>query len=162
MVKIEGVEFSITEEIISQVTSIPIIGKKFYRDRKVSRHVVVEFTKNQEEKVMLVKRGTHYLSSFIKPLWRFMLHAIIKYITLDTKFDHICTYHFMLLNHFSYGVKISFPLYLYLSMNDNINEFKDKNTRNHALHEGLLLLIYEHFKARTTSKQIKDKKEGKK
>ena len=47
-------------------------------------------------------------------------------------------------------------------MNDNINEFKDKNTRNPMLHEGLLLLIYEHFKARTISKQIKDRNEGKK
>ena len=47
-------------------------------------------------------------------------------------------------------------------MNDNINEFKEKNTRNHVLHEGILLLIYEHFKAMTISKQIKDRKEGKK
>ena len=47
-------------------------------------------------------------------------------------------------------------------MNDNINEFKDKNTRNPSLHEGLLLIIYEHFKASTISKQIKDRKEGKK
>ena len=47
-------------------------------------------------------------------------------------------------------------------MNININEFIDKNTRNPTLHEGLPLLIYEHFKARTISKQIKDKKEVKK
>ena len=32
MVKIDGVEFSIMEEIISQITGIPIIGNKFYRD----------------------------------------------------------------------------------------------------------------------------------
>ena len=47
-------------------------------------------------------------------------------------------------------------------MNDNINEYKENKTRNLVLHEGLLLLIYEHFKARTISKQIKDRKEGKK
>ena len=50
MVEIDGMEFSVTEEIISHVTGIPIIGKKFYKDRKVSGKVVVEFTKNQEEK----------------------------------------------------------------------------------------------------------------
>ena len=118
--------------------------------------------KNHEEKEALVKRGTHFLLSSIKPLWRFVLRAIIKYITLDTKFDRICTYHFVLLNHFRYGVKIFFPLYLYSSMNDNINDFKEKNTRNPALHEGLLLLIYEYFKARTIRKHIRDRKEGKK
>ena len=33
MVEINGVEFSITEEIISHITDIPFIGKKFYRDQ---------------------------------------------------------------------------------------------------------------------------------
>ena len=47
-------------------------------------------------------------------------------------------------------------------MNKNINEYQDKKTRNPALHEGLLLLIYEYLKARTISKHVKDRKEGKK
>ena len=111
------------------VTSIPIVGKKFYRNWKISGQVLVEFTKNQEEKKVLVKRGTHYLLSSIKPLWRFMLHAIIKYITLDTRFDHLCTYHFMLLNHFRYGVKIAIPFYLYSSMNESINEYQEKHRK---------------------------------
>ena len=50
MVKIDAVEFSITEEIISHIIGIPIIGKKFYGDQKVSGQAVMEFTKNQEEK----------------------------------------------------------------------------------------------------------------
>lgn len=47
-------------------------------------------------------------------------------------------------------------------MNENINEYQEKKTRNPAVHEGLLLLIYEYFKSRTISKHVKDKKEGKK
>ena len=47
-------------------------------------------------------------------------------------------------------------------MNENINEYQEKHTRNSTLHDRLLLLIYEYFKARTMSKQKKDRKEGKK
>ena len=47
-------------------------------------------------------------------------------------------------------------------MNENINDYQEKHTRNMTLHEGLLLLIYVYFKARTRGKQIKDRKEGKK
>ena len=80
---------------------------------------------------------------------------------LDIRFDHICTYHFVLLNHFRYGVKISIHFYLYSSMNDNIHDFQDKKMRNLALHEGMLLLLYEYFKFGIISKKIKNKKEGK-
>ena len=68
----------------------------------------------------------------------------------------------MILNHFRYGAKISIPFYLYSSMNENINEYQEKHTRNLVLHEGLLLLIYEFFKARMVGKQIKPRKEGNK
>lgn len=67
MVEINGVKFSIMEEINSHVIGIPIIGKKFYKDRKLSGWVVMKFTKNQEEKQVMVKKGTHYLLR-IKPL----------------------------------------------------------------------------------------------
>ena len=45
MVEIDRLEFSVMKEIISHVTDIPIIGKKFYRDQKVSGQAVAEFTK---------------------------------------------------------------------------------------------------------------------
>ena len=45
-VEIDGVEFSVMEEIISHVTGIPITGKKFYRDRKIFGQAVAKFTKN--------------------------------------------------------------------------------------------------------------------
>ena len=47
-------------------------------------------------------------------------------------------------------------------MNENINDYQEKHTRNPVLHEGLLLLIYEFFKAGAMEKQIKYRKEGKK
>lgn len=162
IVKIDGVDFMVMEDVISAMTGIPIMGKKFYRDRKIYGQAMVEFTKDLEEKKALVKKGTYYLSSSIKPLWRFVLRVIIKYISLDMRFDRLYTHHFMFLNHFRYGAKISIPFFLYFSINENINDYKEKHSSNPAFHEGLLLLIYNFFKARSIGKQIKNGKVEKK
>ena len=60
----------------------------------------------------------------------------------------------MLLNHFHHGVKISFLFYLFCSLYKNIEGFKKKLGVNPALHEGLLLLLYEFFKVQTKGKLI--------
>ena len=73
ILKIDRVDFMVTEDVISMVTGIPIMGNKFYRDRKIFGQEVVEFTKDLKEKKDLVKRGTYYLLSTINPLWRFVL-----------------------------------------------------------------------------------------
>lgn len=57
----------------------------------------------------------------------------------------------MILNHFHHGSKISFPFYLFNSMDKAISSFKKKVTVNPAFHEGILLLIHEHFYAQTIS-----------
>ena len=78
IVKIDGVNFMVMEDVIFVVASIPIMGKKLYIDRKILGQAVVEFTKDLEEKKALVKKGTYYLLSTIKPLWRFVIRVIIK------------------------------------------------------------------------------------
>ena len=136
-----------TKDIITHVTKISAEGSKFYRDKKVSMKVVKDFAKNTEERKELVKCETFYEMDSIKNLWRYVLQAIIEYISLDTRFDRVRTHHFVLLNNFCYGVKVSFPFYLYTSMCKVIFGHKKKPSTNLALHEGLLLMIYEHFKA---------------
>ena len=82
---------------------------------------------------------------WIKKLWSYVLRAIIEYISLDMRFDRVRTHHFVLLNHCHYGIKVSFPFYLYTSMHKNIFVHKKKPTSNLAMHEGLLLLIYDPY-----------------
>jgi hypothetical protein len=89
-----------------------------------------------------------------------VLRAIISYIMLDTRNDRIHTHHFVILNHYRYGTKISTPFYLFFSANKNIMGFKKKVYANPAFHEGLLLLIYEHFKAQTHGRAIAHKVES--
>ena len=105
------------------------------------------FAKNAEEKKKLVKVETYYEMDSIKKLWRYVLRAIIEFISLDTRFNRVRTHHFVLLNHFRHGIQISFPFYLFSSLSKNIVGYKKKPSANLALHEGFLLLVYEFLKA---------------
>lgn len=99
-IKVNGVSFQVTEEVVAVVTEIPMEGIKFFRDKKLSRTVVNDFVKSLEEKKELVKCETYYELESIKKLWQYVLKAIIEYITMDPRFDRVRTYHFVLLNHF--------------------------------------------------------------
>jgi hypothetical protein len=57
-VKINGVSFQITEEVVAAVTKIPMEGIKFFRDKKLSMIAVNDFVKSPEEKKELVKCET--------------------------------------------------------------------------------------------------------
>ena len=151
-VKVNGTYFQITEEVVAEVTGLPMEGHKFFRDKKMSANAVKDFVKNTEELNNLGKKETFFVTDTIKKLWRYVLYAVIEYITLDPRFDRVRTHHFVILNHFRHGVKISFPFYLFNSMNKAITSFKKKASANPALHEGLLLLIHEHFHAHNISK----------
>ena len=151
-VKVNGVYFQITEEVVAEVTGMPMEGHKFFRDKKLSSNAIKDFVKNTKELNKLVKKESFFVTETIKKLWRYVLYSIIDYITLDPRFDRVRTHHFVILNHFRHGIKISFSFYLFNSMDKAISSFKKKATVNLALHEGLLLLIHEHFHAQTISK----------
>ena len=76
-----------------------------------------------------------------------MLQAIIYYVTLDTRFSRVFSHHFVLLNHFRHGIKVSIPFYLLSSLKDSIKGIREKTIANPPLHEGLMLLIYKHIKS---------------
>ena len=141
-------------DIIAQIIEIPNEGINFYRDKKMLANTVKDFTKDTTEKKKLVKVETYYEMDSIKKLWRYVLWVVIEFISLDTRFDRVRKHHFMLLNHFCHGIKISFPFYLFSSLSKNIMSYKKKPGANPALHEGLLLLFYEFLKAQTKGKSL--------
>lgn len=150
-VKVNGVSFQIIEEVFAKVIGIQMEGFKFYRDKKLSSNVVKDFVKNSAGTNKLIKSETFYVTESIKKIYKYVLRAIIEYVTLEPWFDRVRTHHFVILNHFHHNSKISFPYYLFTSMNKAITSYKKKATINPALHEGLLLLIHEHFKAQKIS-----------
>lgn len=153
-ITIVGIEFMVNEDVIVEVIGIPIVGIKFYRDKKISAAVVKEFAKDDKERNELVKTETYYDLGTIKKLHRFVLHAIISYITLDTHYDRVRTHYFVLLIHFWHGNKISIPFYLFSLINHSITRYKGKLFSNPTFHEGLLFLIYKHFKVQTHRRTI--------
>ena len=108
-VKVNGVYFQITEEVISTISKIPIEGFKFFRDKKLSANTVKDFVESEKELKVLRKIDTYYVPDSMKKRWRYVLRAVIEYITLDPRFDRARTHHFVILNHFRHNVRISFP-----------------------------------------------------
>ena len=107
----------------------------FYRDKKMLANVLKEFVKDEEERKKLVKAKTYYEMELTKKLWSYVLRVVIEYISLDTRFDRVKTHHFILLNHFRHGIKISFPFYLFTSMSKGNEGFKKKPITNSTLHQ---------------------------
>ena len=99
-VKIDGVSHQVNADIIAEITKIPNERINFYRDKKLSANALRDFTKDAAERKKLVKVETYYKMDSIKKLWRYVLQAVIEFISLDTRFDRVRTHHFMLLNHF--------------------------------------------------------------
>lgn len=150
-VKVNDINFRITKEVIATMTEILIKGFKFFRDKKLSANMVRDFVESEKELKALKKLNTYYVLDSMKKSWRYVLKAVIEYITLDPRFDRAHTHHFVILNHFWKKARISFPFYLLTSMSKAMDSFKKKPIANLALYEGLLLLIHEHFKAQTIS-----------
>ncbi len=112
------------------------------------------FLIDENERKKLVKTETYYETQSINKLWRYVLRVIIEYISLDTRFARVRTHHFVLLNHFRHGIKISFPFSLFTSMSKSIEGLTNKLTANPTLHEGFLLLVYEYLKTQTRGKSL--------
>lgn len=113
----------VDEDVIAEAMCMVKEGIKFYKDRSVSNKATDRFPITDGEKRKLVKVDNPYHSPkcICKP-WRFVLFATISYITLDERFTRACGHHFVLLNHFYYGDKVSLPYYLACSMDHTIRE----------------------------------------
>ena len=72
-VKVNGVSFQVTEEVVVAVSEISMEGFKFFRDKKFSMNVMKDFVKSSKEKKNLVKCKMYYDSESIKKLWRYVL-----------------------------------------------------------------------------------------
>lgn len=153
-VKIDGIHYQIDIGIIVHVTEILDVGLQFFCDKKISANAVKDFSQHTDANKELMKTETYFEMEPIKKLWRYVLKTIISYITLDNRFDRVRTHHIVLLNHFCFDIKVSFPYYLFSSVNKNILGFKRKSNASLALNEGLLLLLYKYFKAQARTKPI--------
>lgn len=82
------------------------------------------------------------------------MFAIMRYITLDGRFTKVYGYHFVLLNHFRYDEKVNIPYFLICSMNATIKAHRDNPKGDTTMHQGLMVLIYDHLKDNQISHPI--------
>lgn len=123
-------------------------GSNLYRDKKLSKEAIEWYPETTKEKKHLVKLSKTYYPprAFAKP-WREVLFEIMHYITLDGRFTKVYGYHFMMLNHFRYKDKFNMPYFLICSMNSTIKAHRENPKGDISMHQGLMVLIYEHIKA---------------
>lgn len=89
--------------------------------------------------------NSYFEADTIKALWRKVLRVIMEYITVDGRFTRVYGYHFSLLNHFRYKVRVSFPYYLLCSLRKSLDDHKKNPRRFPILHTSLIRLIVEHY-----------------
>lgn len=78
----------------------------------------------------------------------------MEFITLDGRFTRVYNYHFVILNHFWYKEKISIPFYLLCTLNTGIKDAISNPNPNIAMHEGLMVILYNHIKNTTVHLNI--------
>ncbi len=69
----------------------------------------------------------------------------MKYITLEGKFGVYYYYHFPLLNHFRKRDFISIQFYLLHSLEDMVNDVREKRSKGFnvtIIHQGLIFRLY--------------------
>lgn len=146
-----GKVFVVDESLVAEVINLSIEGIKFYKDRNLSDGTIKKFPKIVKEKENLVRvNKSNFEKKQIKPIWRELLKVIMEFFTLDDKFMKIYGYHFVMLNHFRHKVNIYFPFYFLSSLNANINEHRENPHINPVIHQGLILPIYDQFKAKAS------------
>lgn len=143
---------SIDEDLIAQVTRLHREGRNYERNIKLSKEDIEQYPKITKEKKHLVKLSKTYYPprAFVKP-WREVFFSIMHYVTLDGRFRKVYGYHFFLLNHFRYDEKVNFSYFLLCSMNATIKAHRDNLKGDTMMHQGPMVLIYDHLKTHQIS-----------
>lgn len=89
-----------------------------------------------------------------------MFLALMKYVTLEGRYNTYYFYHFPLLNHLRHKVLLSFPLFLLMDLENLVEKCVDSAALNPneptplLLHQGLILRLYHFHLALCPSKPI--------
>lgn len=69
----------------------------------------------------------------------------MEFITLDGRYPRVYSYHFVILNHFQCKEKISISYYLLCALNARIMDAISNPKTNRSMHEGLMVIMYNHI-----------------
>jgi len=144
--------------VIEQATGLPTKGNKHCHRRKALDLENMGIFFYDGEATMKLHRGFER-EKLSKP-WGQICLMIMKYFTLEGQFKVYYHYHFALLNHFRKKMEISFPFFLFSSLENSIKSTKEVQVKNPnypliPIHQGLILRLYHFHLALCPPKLIK-------
>ena len=124
-------------------TGLNTKGKKWKKVTKVPDEVSMNnFFAEDEEPVRY--RGGFKRDKLPEP-WDDVCLVLMRYLTLEGRFGVCYYYHFPLLNHFRNRDFISIPFFLLHSLEDMINDVREKKSKGlnfTIIHQGLIFHLY--------------------
>ena len=125
---INGITFQVSEEVIAMATGLNTKGKKWKKVTKVPDEASMNnFFTEDEEPVRY--RGGFKRDKLSEP-WDDVCLVLMRYLTLEGRFGVCYYYHFPLLNHFRNKDFISIPFFLLHSLEDMINDVREKKSKD--------------------------------
>eukprot|EP01018_Ginkgo_biloba_P002261 Gb_17708 [translate_table: standard] len=155
-VVVNGMEFTISEQLIAKVFGLPMEGEAISRDKTNQAGQLTKFLKD-EETFCWLQSGIAQ-ESLPKP-WDRVAGQIMKYLTLEGKFRKTFGYHIAILNSIKNEERINILLLLLKSLEKSVKAAKSGKGRV-PLHQGLVKLLYQYNKDKGgTSAVISDSEE---
>ena len=109
--KVGDVQLEITEEFLSEATSLPLTRKKWFKNSKLEEVPWSLFFTSW--KIQCCDKGMPI--SLLKTRWHGLLAVLRQFITCEGRFDLIFIYHIRLLMNFI-GFQLNMPFYLLRSL----------------------------------------------
>jgi hypothetical protein len=136
---IGDVQLEVTEEFLSQATSLPVVGQKWFKNAKVEEVPwTLMFT---SQKITSCDPGMPVSS--LKPRWHDLLFIVKQFITCEGRFGLVFLYHLRLLMSFI-GFTLNMPYFLLRSLYKMGKQFKKKRSNSSLFHHGLIKIILVH------------------
>jgi hypothetical protein len=137
--KIGDVQLEVNEDFISQATSLPAVGKKWFKNAKVEEVPwSLLFT---SRKITSCDRGMPVSS--LKPRWHDLLAIVKQFITCEGRFGLVFLYHLQLLMRFI-DFPLNMPYFLLRSLYKMGKRFKMQKSDASLFHHGLIKIIMVH------------------
>lgn len=108
-VEVSGISFSVTEQLISEATTLPIDGEQFFRSH-VSAGVDVPLFFKEELMNHNWRDGVQRV--WLQDKWNWFLKITQSFFTCEGRFNQVNLYHFHFLAHLASQVRMKTCLYL--------------------------------------------------
>jgi hypothetical protein len=103
----------VDESLIAEVTKLPRTGENWFKTT-VTKDVEFRSYLKPKHKCLVWKKDIPMY--FLEEKWKYLLKAILFYVTCEGRYNRVMIYHFKLMNHFTGRSPLNLPYYLHRSL----------------------------------------------